>query len=120
MNIESRFHCFKRDRINGLVHPLSELLGEMPREQRNVFWAFAQRRNGNWKDVQSIVEVAPKLFLHHHLFQVAMAVFGAKERMRMSGPGGKIAHAEMTIGNAVIMVAEEFPEWGDPKLSTAP
>jgi len=49
-----------------------------------------------------------------------MAVFGAKERMRMSGPGGKIAHAEMTIGNAVIMVAEEFPEWGDPKLFTAP
>jgi PhnB protein len=39
--------------------------------------------------------------------------FGAKERMRMAGPGGKIAHAEMTISDAVIMVADEFPEWGD-------
>jgi len=39
--------------------------------------------------------------------------FGAKERMRMAGPGGKIVHAEMTIGDAVIMVADEFPEWGD-------
>jgi PhnB protein len=39
--------------------------------------------------------------------------FGAKERMRMAGPGGKIVHAEMTIGDAVIMVADEFPEWGN-------
>jgi PhnB protein len=46
--------------------------------------------------------------------------FGAKERMRITGPGGKIVHGEMTIGNAVIMVADEFPEWGDlsPKSPT--
>jgi PhnB protein len=41
------------------------------------------------------------------------AAFGAKERMRMAGPGGKIVHAEMTIGDTVIMVADEFPEWGN-------
>src|SRR5271157_566043 len=41
------------------------------------------------------------------------AAFGATERMRMAGPGGKIVHAEMTIGDAVIMVADEFPEWGN-------
>ena len=41
------------------------------------------------------------------------AAFGAKERMRLAGPGGKIVHAEMTIGDAVIMVADEFPEWGN-------
>ena len=40
-------------------------------------------------------------------------VFGAKERMRMTGPGGKIVHAELTIGNAVLMVTDEFPEWGN-------
>lgn len=39
--------------------------------------------------------------------------FGAKQRMRMTGPGGKIVHAEMTIGNAVFMVTDEFPEWGE-------
>lgn len=39
--------------------------------------------------------------------------FGAVERMRMAGPGGKIAHAEMTIGDSVIMLADEFPDWGD-------
>jgi PhnB protein len=41
------------------------------------------------------------------------SAFGAVERMRMAGPGGKIAHAEMTIGDSVIMLADEFPEWGD-------
>lgn len=35
--------------------------------------------------------------------------FGAKERMRMPGPDGKIGHAEMTIGRSVFMLADEFP-----------
>jgi PhnB protein len=35
--------------------------------------------------------------------------FGAKERMRMPGPDGKIGHAEMLIGSAVFMMADEFP-----------
>ena len=42
-----------------------------------------------------------------------ISAFGAKERMRLVEPGGKIAHAEMTIGDAVFMVKDEFPEWGD-------
>jgi PhnB protein len=39
-------------------------------------------------------------------------VFGAKERMRMSGPDGKIGHAEIEIGDAVIMLADEYPDMG--------
>jgi PhnB protein len=39
-------------------------------------------------------------------------VFGATERMRMSAPGGKIGHAELQIGDSVIMLADEFPEMG--------
>jgi PhnB protein len=39
--------------------------------------------------------------------------FGAVERMRMAGPGGKIAHAEITVGDSVIMLADEFPDWGE-------
>ncbi|MCU1339085.1 MAG: glyxoylase [Bryobacterales bacterium] len=34
-------------------------------------------------------------------------VFGAKERMRMSGPDGKIAHAELSFRDSVIMLGEE-------------
>jgi PhnB protein len=35
--------------------------------------------------------------------------FGAKERMRMPGPDGKIGHAELEIGDCVLMLADEFP-----------
>jgi PhnB protein len=35
--------------------------------------------------------------------------FGAKERMRMPGPNGTIGHAEMQIGPAVFMLADEYP-----------
>ncbi len=34
-------------------------------------------------------------------------VFGATEIMRMPGPGGSIAHAEIQIGNSRIMLADE-------------
>jgi len=37
-------------------------------------------------------------------------VFGAKERLRMDAPGGKVGHAELTIGDSVVMLADEFPE----------
>ncbi len=38
--------------------------------------------------------------------------FGAKELMRMGEPGGKIGHAEIKIGEAIIMLADEFPDYG--------
>jgi PhnB protein len=37
-------------------------------------------------------------------------VFGATERMRMPAPDGKIGHAEIQIGDSVIMLSDEFPE----------
>jgi PhnB protein len=39
-------------------------------------------------------------------------VLGATERMRMPAPGGKVGHAELQIGDSVIMVSDEFPEMG--------
>jgi PhnB protein len=39
-------------------------------------------------------------------------VLGATERMRMPAPGGKIGHAELQIGDSVVMLADEFPEMG--------
>ena len=37
-------------------------------------------------------------------------VLGASERMRMEGPEGKVGHAELELGNSVIMLADEHPE----------
>jgi len=39
-------------------------------------------------------------------------VLGTKERMRMGGPDGKVGHAELELGDSVIMIADEFPDMG--------
>jgi PhnB protein len=43
-------------------------------------------------------------------------VFGATERMRFPGPGGTVAHAEIQIGDSVVIIEDESPERG----TTAP
>lgn len=40
------------------------------------------------------------------------SIFGATVRMRMDGPDGKVGHAELQLGDSVIMLADEFPEMG--------
>ncbi len=37
--------------------------------------------------------------------------FGARERTRMQGPDGKIAHAELEIGDSVVMLSDPFPQF---------
>jgi PhnB protein len=36
--------------------------------------------------------------------------FGAKERSRMPGPNGLIAHAELEIGDSLVMLSDPFPQ----------
>jgi PhnB protein len=36
-------------------------------------------------------------------------IFGGRERMRIPGPDGKIGHAEIEIGDTVVMLADEHP-----------
>jgi PhnB protein len=36
--------------------------------------------------------------------------FGATERGRMEGPGGTVAHAEIQIGDSVVMLGDPFPQ----------
>lgn len=37
--------------------------------------------------------------------------FGAEEMMRMPMPDGKLGHAMIRIGDSMVMMADEFPEW---------
>lgn len=39
-------------------------------------------------------------------------ILGATERMRMPAPDGKVGHAELNVGNSVVMLADEFPDMG--------
>jgi PhnB protein len=46
-------------------------------------------------------------------------VFGAKEIVRMAGPIGQIMHAEIKIGDSMIMLADENPKAGAMSPQTA-
>ena len=46
-------------------------------------------------------------------------VFGAEEMIRMSGPIGQVAHAELKIGDSIIMLADENPKIGAMSPKTA-
>lgn len=39
-------------------------------------------------------------------------VFGARERFRLVEPSGRVGHIELEVGNIVLMLSEEFPEFG--------
>ena len=39
-------------------------------------------------------------------------VLGATEKVRMGAPQGKIGHAELELGDSVVMLADEHPEVG--------
>lgn len=39
-------------------------------------------------------------------------IFGAEEGMRLAEPSGRIGHAELKLGAAMIMIAEEHPDRG--------
>jgi len=38
--------------------------------------------------------------------------FGATEKFRLSEPSGRIGHAELDFGGVILMLSEEFPEYG--------
>lgn len=38
--------------------------------------------------------------------------FHAVELHRLPGPNGKLMHAAVRIGNSVLMLVDEYPEWG--------
>jgi PhnB protein len=44
--------------------------------------------------------------------------FGARERVRMPAPDGKVVHAELQIADSIFMLGEECPEHGNVSPQT--
>lgn len=59
-------------------------------------------------------EVYPYLLVHDTAAAIAFyaRAFDAEEQFRLTEPSGRIGHAEIKIGSATIMVADENPERG--------
>ena len=64
--------------------------------------------------MSDIHEVFPYLRVHNAAEAIEFygRAFGATERFRLTEPGGRIGHAELQIGPAVIMLSDEYPEHG--------
>ena len=43
--------------------------------------------------------------------------FGAVEISRSPGPGGKLMHAQVRIGDSFLMFSDHFPEFGSPPIA---
>jgi PhnB protein len=82
-----------------------------------LFFSVQETRHMS-KAVRAIPEGYTTVTPHLKIKGTAQAIdfykkaFGAKECGRMAMPDGRIAHAELKIGNAMVMLADEMPEWG--------
>ena len=69
-------------------------------------------------NVKPIPEGYPAVIPYLHIRGAAKAIeyyknaFGAVEAMRMPGPNGSVGHAELKIGDSVIMLSDEQPQMG--------
>lgn len=70
---------------------------------------------------QGYTSVTPYLIVKDagKAIQYYKKVFGATELFRMDAPNGKVGHAELQIGNARIMLADENPSMGQGHASAA-
>jgi PhnB protein len=75
-------------------------------------------RNENMANVKPLPDgyhsVTPYLFLRDagKAIEFYKNVFSASEKMRMSGPSGRVMHAEIKIGDSTVMLADENPDMG--------
>src|SRR5918996_2431493 len=75
-------------------------------------------------DIKPIPDGYPRVSPHLSVVGAAKSidfykeVLSATERMRMGTPDGAVAHAEIQVGDSVIMIGEEMPGGTDPSPKT--
>src|SRR5690348_9813172 len=112
-----------RRNVSADIAPLARVAQELrglPRDNfRATLKADLLRRATISREAVKMVAAAQQTVVPYLCFKDAARalqfyknVFGAQETMRLTGPGERIGHAEMQIGNARIMLSDEFPEYG--------
>ena len=107
--------------VNARVAPLLRLAAELrdlPREDFKARLKSDLERRASMASVaEPVAAIRQTATPHLRVKNAAAAIefykkaFGAKEIMRFENEGG-IGHAEIAIGNSVIMLAEEAPDYG--------
>ena len=70
------------------------------------------------KQIEAIPQAATSLSPYITYRDAAAAIdfykraFGATELMRLAEPSGKVGHAELQIGEVILQVADEYPDYG--------
>jgi PhnB protein len=66
------------------------------------------------KSAQAVHEMFPYLTVKDAgaAIEFYKRAFGATELFRLTEPSGRIGHAELQLGTAVLMIADEYPEYG--------
>jgi PhnB protein len=101
----------------GVEEPLAAGIGNRYDDERT----FVRKTNFEevpMADVKAIPDgyprVTPSLIIDGAAAAIDFytGVFGAGVRMRMEGPDGRIGHAELQLGDSVLMLADEMPDMG--------
>src|SRR6266851_8899702 len=112
----------KPPRVAASVEPLLRIaadLRDLPREEfkTRLTSELSEGRKTMSTVAEPITNVRPAAVPRLTFKDAAKAIefykraFGAQEKMRFEA-GGRIAHAEISIGSSVVMLAEEWPEGG--------
>jgi PhnB protein len=103
------------------ISPLLKVAADLRNLPREEFRARLKRELQEGRGVSlaaSAETIRPTASAYLTLQNAAAAIdfykraFGATENMRLTTPEGKIMHAEIQIGNAPILLADEFPQYG--------
>jgi PhnB protein len=95
-------------------------LRDLPREDfRKRLGSDLKRRTSMSSAVmtspeKAVAEITPMLTVRDaaKAIEFYKEAFGATEVMRLTEPGGKVGHAEIRIGGALLMLADEYPDYG--------
>jgi PhnB protein len=112
------------DLTDDQVRQRSELMAKASKKKRR------KNKPPVWKEVVGTPAAAKRPADYHTvtmalvLDDAALAIafykvaFGATERARIQGPEGKLSHAEVLIGDTILMLADEFPEQAGKSAKT--